>query len=64
MTLQCCTALSEVGEGLTVGKIILFITSTLGARITAVLAAGPSDFQSPATAVAGDDSLFVFHISL
>lgn len=42
----------EVGEDLTVGKIILFITNILGARITAVPAAGP-DFQSPATAVQG-----------
>lgn len=31
----------EVGEDLTVGKIILFITGTLSARIAAVLPAGP-----------------------
>lgn len=65
-TAELFSPIREVGEDLPVGKTILFITSTLGAQITAVLAAGP-DFQSPATAIPRDDSLFVFlrvHISL
>lgn len=60
-TAELYSPIREVGEDLTVGKIILFITTTLGAQITAVLAAGPSDFQSPATAILRDESLFVFH---
>lgn len=59
-TTELYSPIREVGEDLTVGKIILF-TTTLGAQITAVLAAGPSDFQSPATAILRDESLFVFH---